>query len=191
MNKPRQVPNAYRSLVEAQLERLAQQGVLTPVDVAEYRTTLLVIVPRPNGHVRVCGDFKVSINPHLNIQQYPMPTCDEMFQRLAGGQCFTKLALADDYLQLEMDKKSRRYLVFTAQKGLYRVNRLAFCLVCAPAIFQSVIEQVLVAVPHNLDDIVVTGATADEHINNLRLCLQCMRDVGIRLRVTRASWARR
>ena len=185
MDKPRLVLYAYRPLVKTELERLVQQGVLTPVDVAEFTTTLLVVVPKPNDRVRVCGDFKVSVNSHLNVQQYPMQTCDEMFQQLSGGQCFTKLDLADVYLQLEIDEESRSYLVFTTHKGLYRVNRLAFGLSCAPAIFQSVSEQLLVAVPHTqpyIDDIVVTGATAEEHINNLPLCLQRMRDVGIRLR---------
>ena len=117
MNKPRPVPYAYRPLVEAWLERLVQQGVLTPVDVAEFTTTL-VVVHKLNGRVRVCGDFKVSVNPPLNVQQYPMPTCDEVFQKLAGGQCFTKLDLADAYLQLEMDEESRSYLVFTTHNGL-------------------------------------------------------------------------
>lgn len=148
-------------------------------------TTPLVVFPKPNGRVRVCGDFKVSVNPYLNVQQYPMPTCDEVFQKLAGGQRFTKLDLADAYLQLEMDEESKRYLVFTTHKGLYRVNRLAFGLSCAPTIFQSVIEQVLAAVPQTqpyLDDIVVTGATSEEHFENLRTCLQRMRASGIRLR---------
>ena len=78
-----------------------------------------------------------------------MPTCDEVFQTLAGGQHFTKLDLADAYLQLELDEESRRYVVYTTHKGLFRVNRLAFGLACAPAIFQAVIEQVLAGVPQN------------------------------------------
>lgn len=65
------------------------------------------------------------------------------------------------------------------------MKRLAFGLACAPAIFQSVIEQVLAGVPRTqlyLDDLVVTGATRDEHLANLRCCLQRMRQYGIRLR---------
>ena len=185
MNKARPVPYAYRPIVEEELERLVQQGVLTPVEVAEFTTTPLVVVPKPNGRVRICGDFKVSVNPHLNVQQYPMPTCDEVFQTLAGGQHFTKLDLADAYLQLELDEESRRYVVYTTHKGLFRVNRLAFGLACAPAIFQAVIEQVLSGVPRTqpyLDDIVVTGVTRDEHLANLRCCFQRMRDSGVRLR---------
>ena len=122
MNKPRPVPYAYRPLVEAKLERLVQQEVLTPVDVAEYTTTLLVVVPKPNGRVRICRDFKVSVNSHLNVQQYIMPTCDKVFEKLAGWQCFTKLDLAEENLPFEIDEESRRYLVFTTHKRLYRVN---------------------------------------------------------------------
>ena len=74
------MPYVYRQAVEDELERLSQQDVITPVDEAKFTTTPIVVVPLPNGTVRLCGDFKVSVNPHLNIQQYPMPTCDEVFQ---------------------------------------------------------------------------------------------------------------
>ena len=95
-----------------------------------------------------------------------------MFQKFGNKQYFTKLNLADAYLQLEKDYKSRRYLIFTTHKGLYRENRLAFSFACASAIFQYVIEQMHVGVLQTLpyrDDIVVTGANADQHIDNLRL----------------------
>ena len=185
INKARSVPYAYRPLVEEELSRMVKAKVLTPIDVAEFTTTPLVVVPKANGSIRICGDFKVSVNPHLHVQQYPMPSCNEVFQKLAGGHRFTKLDFADTYLQLEMDEKSRRYLVYTTHKGLYRVNRLAFGLACAPAVFQSVIEQVLAPLPKTqayLDDIVVTGSTVEEHLDNLRQVLLRIRLAGIRLR---------
>lgn len=45
-----------------------------------------------------------------------MPTCDEDFQTLEGGQHFTKLDLAHAYLQLELDEDLRRCF-FTTHKG--------------------------------------------------------------------------
>lgn len=96
------------------------------MDVAKYTTTPLVVVPKPNGRVLGFGDFKVSVNPRLNVQQYFIPTCNKVFSKLAGGHCFAKLDLADTYLQLDMNEESQRYLVIMTHKGPYSVNRLAF-----------------------------------------------------------------
>lgn len=65
------------------------------------------------------------------------------------------------------------------------MNRLAFGLASAPAIFQSVIEQVLAGVRQTqpyLDNLGVTGPTDDEQFANLRCCLQRMRESRVLLR---------
>ena len=66
-----------------------------------------------------------------------------MLQTAAGGQRFSKIDLVDAYLQVELDDESRKYVVLATHKGLFRINRLAFDLSAAPAIFQSIIEQIL------------------------------------------------
>lgn len=79
------------------------------------------------------------------------------------------LDLAESCLQLELNKESRRYFVLTTHKGFVCVNRLAFGLACALAIFQAVIEQVLASAPQTLaylDDIVVIGLTLKEHLDH-------------------------
>lgn len=43
--------------------------------------------------MQLCGDYKVTIIPVLNIEQYPLPKPQELFATLAGGQKFTKLDL--------------------------------------------------------------------------------------------------
>lgn len=77
---------------------------------------------KPNGAVRLCGDFKVSLNPNLNPQLYPMPTVNEVLSTAAGGERFTKLDLADAYLQVPFDDESRKYVVLTSNKDLFIVN---------------------------------------------------------------------
>lgn len=51
LNKPRPLPLALNHRVEAELERLVSIGVLTPVDRAEFSTTLVVAVLKPKGAV--------------------------------------------------------------------------------------------------------------------------------------------
>lgn len=53
--------------VELELLRFVDIGVLTAVDRAEQLTTSLVVVSEANSAVRLCEDFKVSLNPWLNV----------------------------------------------------------------------------------------------------------------------------
>ena len=54
-----------------------------------------------------------------------------------GGKYFSKLDLANAYLQIPVEEGSREY--FT-HKGLFQYNRLPFGVASASAIFQRAIE---------------------------------------------------
>ena len=75
------------------------------METAEFSTTPIVPVLKPNGQVRICGDFKVPVNQYLNLTQYPLPHIEEVFERLSGGKIFSKLDLPDAYFQEELDDK--------------------------------------------------------------------------------------
>ena len=45
----------------------------------------IISVPKSDGTVRICGDYKVTINLVLKIDQYPVPTAEDLFPTLAGG----------------------------------------------------------------------------------------------------------
>lgn len=79
---------------------------------------------------------------------------------------------------------SKNYVVLTTHKGLYRVNPLAFGLACTPTIFKSVIKQIIATITYTqpyIDDIVITVASAEKHLENLYQCLSMMRAAGISL----------
>lgn len=37
-----------------------------------------------NGDVRICTDFRMTVNKVLKIDQYPLPTPEDIFATLAG-----------------------------------------------------------------------------------------------------------
>ena len=49
----------------------------------------IVAVPKHDGKFRICGDYKVTINPALQVDQYPLLKPDDLFATLAGGQKLT------------------------------------------------------------------------------------------------------
>lgn len=125
---------------------------------------------KPNGEVRICGDFKVTVNPQLQTEQYPLPRIDDIFAKLAGGQKFTKIDLRQAYHQMEVEEESQEYLTKNTHQGLYQYNRLVFGITSAPAIWQRSMDQDLEGADGTsciLDDMIITGKDEDEHLEHL------------------------
>ena len=38
----------------------------------------IVAIPKKDGTIRICGDYKVTVNPELDIDQYPIPRPDDL-----------------------------------------------------------------------------------------------------------------
>ena len=79
-NKSRSVAYIYtlQPLLETELNQMQRDGILESVENSDW-VTPLVIVPRKNGRLRVCGDFKVTINQCVETKQYPLPTTLQYF----------------------------------------------------------------------------------------------------------------
>ena len=179
----RPVPYALRPKVESELQQLEEAGVLTKVQTSDWATPIVPVVKR-NGNIRICGDFKVTVNPVLNVDHYPLPKIDDVFATLSGGQLFTKIDLRQAYFHMEVDDASKEYLTINTHKGLFCYNRLIFGIASAPAIWQRTMEQVLHGIPGTcciLDDMIVTGRDTNEHLTNLRMVLERLQDYGLRV----------
>ena len=59
--KARSVPYALRGKVEKELERLERDGIIQPVQFSNWAGPIVPVVKR-DGAVRICGDYKVTIN---------------------------------------------------------------------------------------------------------------------------------
>ena len=101
-----------------------------------------MIVPKKNGKVRVCGDYRIIVNPVMGIYQYPLPRAEDIFATLAGGKYFSKLDLTNAYQQLLLEEDSRKFTINTS-KGLYRYTRLPFGVASEPEVFQKTMDSIL------------------------------------------------
>ena len=128
------MPYALRPKVEEVLRRLQNEGILTKVEWSEWGTPI-VPVPKKDGSVRICVDYKVIVNPELQAEQYPLPRIEDIFARLAGWQRFSTIDLRQAYHQLEMEEDSKKYLTINTHMGLLQYYRLVFDITSAPAIW--------------------------------------------------------
>ncbi|XP_041473613.1 uncharacterized protein K02A2.6-like [Lytechinus variegatus] len=188
--RARQVPYAMREKVGKELDRLEAEGIITKVAHSDWATPIVPVM-KPNGSVRLCGDYKVTINPVLEVEQYPLPRIQDIFANLAGGQKFTKIDLKQAYHQMKLEEKSRKLLTINTHKGLYEYNRLVFGVSSAPAIWQRTMEQVLQGIPNTqcmLDDMIITGKTDQEHLENLAQVLERIDEFGLRANLKKCEF---
>ncbi|XP_045452509.1 uncharacterized protein K02A2.6-like [Melitaea cinxia] len=73
--KPRRVPYALENLVKGELDKLCKEGKMCKVDKSEvvtWATPIVSIIKGPKN-IRICGDYKVTINPYLEMPHHPIP----------------------------------------------------------------------------------------------------------------------
>ena len=188
--RPRSVPHALRGRVEQELERLEKTDIIEAIKFSDWATPVVPLV-KSDGSIRICGDYKVTINRVANVESYPLPRIDDLLAELAKGKVFSKLDLAHAYLQLQLDEDSRKLATISKHKGLFCYNRLPFGVSSAPAIFQRTMEGILKGIPYvhaYIDDILVTGTSESEHLQILEQVLTRLEEVGMRLKESKCQF---
>jgi hypothetical protein len=188
--RARPVPLALRGRVERELERLERDGTLCRIDHSDYGTPIVPVV-KQNGDLRICGDYKVTINPKLKRDYYPLPRIEELFANLSGGEQYTKLDLRHAYEQCFLTEDSQPYTAITTHVGTFVYRRTPYGLSCIPEKFQKLMEETLRGIPNCvvfLDDICVTGPNRHEHLRNLRAVLERLRTMGMTLKLSKCNF---
>ena len=116
---PRLVSFAIRLAIGQELNRLDKKGIVTKVTHSEWAAPL-VAVHKKDGKFRLCGDYKVTANKVLSVDQYPLPKLQDIYATLAGGTLYSKLDLSQAHLHDE----STKYVTVNTHQGLYRYKRL-------------------------------------------------------------------
>ncbi|KII72602.1 Transposon Tf2-9 polyprotein [Thelohanellus kitauei] len=185
VHKPRPIPFTLKPLVENELTRLVEEGVLERVDPTTEEIPWacpIVCVKKHDGGIRICGDFRGTINQYIDPPPFPLPSIDEILNTIRGGNRFTVLDLKDAYLQLAVDEKSKKLLVINTPCGFFHYKRLPFGVSSSPAIFQATMAKILSGIPNvafYLDDIIVTGRDDKLHEDNLREVLNRLRQCNV------------
>ena len=123
--KPRPVPYAMRDKIEQEIDRLKQEGIIQPVDFSDWATPIVPVL-KSDGSVRICGDYKLTVNQAAKVDTYPLPRIKDLLASLSGGKSISKLNLAHAYQHIELHKESRKYVTINTHKGLFQYTCLPF-----------------------------------------------------------------
>lgn len=195
--KPRTVPLALMDDLNQAYEAGIKRGIWIPTQFNEYGTPVVPIrkalLPgQKKAKLRVCGDYSVTVNPQLETHRHPIPLPEDLMRKLGGGYYFTKIDLADAYNQIKLAPESQRRLALSTHRGVLLQTRLPFGISSAPGYFQEIMDRLtcdLKGVAVYLDDILVSGANANEHQENLRALFQRLQDKGLRCKLEKCYFA--
>ncbi|CAK1596228.1 unnamed protein product [Parnassius mnemosyne] len=162
---------------------MLRAGVIEPVECSDWATPL-VIVNKSDGAIRICADYKVTLNRVLCVDKYPVPKIDDLLSQLGGSKFFSKIDLSQAYNQIELDD-TKKYTVINTHRGLFMYNRLVFGLASSPGIFQRIMVNLLKdieGVVVFLDDVLIASDTIENHIHTLRKVLDKLKEYGLKLK---------
>ena len=79
------VPLAKQKVVDKQLDKMLQQGIVEPINNSWGFPT--VLVAKKDGSVCFCVDFRL-LNSLFRKDAYPLPRIDETLSKLGGTEWF-------------------------------------------------------------------------------------------------------
>ncbi|XP_055714344.1 uncharacterized protein K02A2.6-like [Phlebotomus papatasi] len=176
-------PIALLSKVEEKLDELLKADIIDPVRGHSDWVSPIVVIAKDNGDIRLCVDMR-QVNKAVKRENHLMPMFEDFLPRLRSAKIFSRLDVKNAFHQIELDPSCRHITTFITHKGMYRYKRLMFGISCAPEIFQKTMEQILskcVNALNYIDDIVVFGATIEEHDDALRGVIKAFKEYDVLL----------
>ena len=130
----------------------------------------MVIVPKRDGNIRIIVDMRVA-NQAIKKERHPIPTVEEIVQKLSRACHFSKLDLRSGYHQLEL--------------GLCRHKRLTLEVTSASEYYQQTLERKIFYDLQNMrnisGDVIIWGKSQREHGFYLQKDLQQIQEHGLAL----------
>ena len=188
------IPFHLRAKVDDELNRLEAEDIIEKIPDTDETPWISpgVIVPKKKDKIRLCAaegskqSYKTSF--------HPIPTVRDILMDLNGAKFFSKLDMSQAYHQLELAPSSPNITTFITHAGLYRFKRLNYGTNSAAEMFQNTLPQVLHGINGVRDianDILIYGATYEEHNKALKECLQRLELHGLTLNLDKCRFLKK
>jgi transposase InsO family protein len=190
--KRRLISYGLREPVKKALQSLCDRGILIPVEASQWATPIVTPLKQDGRTPRVCGDYRVTLNPKLLQRSCTTVEPEAILSRLHGSCIFSKIDLKDAYLQIPLDERSSQLTTINTPFGLYQYRFLPFGLSVSPAIFQDVMNNIvkgLDGVEVYQDDVIIHAPDKVVHDHVLLAVLTRFKEVNVKINPGKCSIA--
>lgn len=178
-SRARPIPPHRYERVKKEFENMIEQGLCRPSK--SPWSSPLHIVPKKNGDLRVCGDYR-RLNAITKPDRYPIPRVKDFTYQLAGKKFFSTIDLNRAYQQIKIADTDVEKTAIITPFGLYEFPRMCPGLKNAGQTFQRFIHEVLRGLDFVftfVDDLLLTSRDEHEGQQHLRTVLNRLEEYGI------------
>ena len=187
---PRRVPIPLLPQVKQELENMEKTGVIFRVDQPTDWCAGMVVVPKPNGKIRICVDLS-HLNDSVKRENFPLPRIDQSLGLLAGAKWFSKIDLNLGFWQTRLSDESKLLTAFITPFGRFAFNRLVMGMSSSSEYFQKRMTQLVESIEGVLcqtDDILVFGRTEAEHDERLHEVLTQLHEANLTINPSKSEF---
>ena len=146
----------------------------------------IVLVKKKNGNIRPCVDYR-KVNALVKPDGFPLPRIQDCLDAVAGAHLFSSFDLTSGYFQIPLKQEVIPKTSFVCKFGQYEMIRMPFGLNNAASTFQRTMELALQGLQWHtclvyIDDIIVYGATFEQHLERVDQVLARIQDARLKLR---------
>ncbi|CAM4619043.1 unnamed protein product [Caretta caretta] len=139
---------------------------------------------QPDGEIRFCMDYRKP-NAVTRPDNYPMPSTDELLDKLGWAQFISTLDLTKGYWQVPLDESAKERSAFTTHVRLYEFNVLPF------ATFQRLVDGLLAGLGEYavayLDDVAICLDSWAEYLEHLQKVFERIREAGLTVKAKKCQ----
>eukprot|EP00731_Ephydatia_muelleri_P019117 Em0011g1157a len=183
---PRNIPIPLRQRVRQELDKMLLLGVISKVDIPSPWCAGMVVVPKKNGDIRICVDFRP-----LNSSVLREVTHYQRWMRL--WPCLPVQEYSANWMPTVGFGRSpcQNGPIFITPYGRYCFNKMPFGISSAPEHFQKRMSRILEGIEGvvcQIDDILVFGKDQDQHDTRLMAVLKRIQSAGVTLNKDKCNY---
>ena len=190
------LPDTHKAFIDSEVARLLAEGkIRRVVSPSGWNSPLFVVQDGDktdedgNPKLRLVFDYRY-VNTQCLETHYPLPNLHSALNMAAQHRVFTALDLSSGFHQLRLSPESFAATSFTAGDQLYEWCVLPFGVACAPSAFHAYVHSLLSHIPGvtvYIDDVLVAGATTQEHDERLAAVMDVLSAAGLFLNPSKAQ----